>query len=339
MRFSSNADWLSRRSLVLGAASAVGLGVAGELCFRVEGVQRPIHVVQRVSVLGTWLSIVVRHPDERASRAAIRNAVREVFDVHHMMTLHQPSVLTDINGSRGGEDVPVPIMEVLWECRRISLSTDGLFDPTVGRVVKHIDRFVERNERLPSSLELAPLVEGVGLSYVEFDSEERSVELSHPGAVLDFNGIAKGYAVDRASASLCNAGFSDFLVNAGGDLYAAGSAVAGGRGWKVHLESLVSGESPVHTFELSDQAVATSGNTRRAQLVDGGRVSHLVHPDKGIASQRFSSVSAIASTAMEADGFSTALFVANPTEAKRIVSEQENLEAWGLESGGRLCSI
>ena len=143
----SNDRGLSRRSLVLGAASAVAVGTFGALRFRVEGVQRPIHVVQRVPVLGTWLSIVVRHSDERESRAAIRNAVREVFDVHHMMTLHQPSVLTDINASRIGIDVPVPMMDVLQEAWRISLATNGLFDPTVGRVVQDIDRFVERNVR------------------------------------------------------------------------------------------------------------------------------------------------------------------------------------------------
>jgi thiamine biosynthesis lipoprotein len=140
---------------------------------------------------------------------------------------------------------------------------------------------------------------------------------------LDLNSIAKGFAADLAAQALAALGHGDFLIEVAGDLVARGVR-PGGRPWTVALELPIPDRIvPVRLFPLADMAVATSGGYRRAR----GRRSHLISPADGRPLPASgASVAVLAPTAMEADGWATALAVLGP-EAGLAVAESLGLGA------------
>ncbi|MDP2307433.1 MAG: FAD:protein FMN transferase [Pseudomonadota bacterium] len=124
--------------------------------------------------------------------------------------------------------------------------------------------------------------------------------LSSPGPV-DLGGVLKGWLVDRAAEALRAGGLRDFMVDAAGDIYAAGDA-EGGRGWLVDVEGARRGDKPVGlaTVRLRDAALSTSGNA--------GQPGHIHDAVSGRALTGERVVSVVAPSAMVADGLATALY-------------------------------
>jgi thiamine biosynthesis lipoprotein len=122
---------------------------------------------------------------------------------------------------------------------------------------------------------------------------------------LDLGGIGKGYAVDRACSLLARAG--DCLVNAGGDL-----AAAGGRAWPVGVET----DAGSITLELRSAALATSGRDRRRWRRGGKERHHLIDPRTGCpADTDLLRVTVVAASAVEAEVLAKALFLAGADAA------------------------
>ena len=259
---------LTRRSLLVGSAAGAALWLGP---FRVRQPANPAStlVADSFPALGTRVRVVIRTEERGQAQWAIRKAMAAVFDVHRTMTLHDESPLTVLN-RRGSLEVPLSIATVLDAAMGVHRASGGVFDPTVSATVS-------------------------GMGNVELDRANRLVRLHHPGSSLDFNGIAKGFAVDCAVDALRAAGFTDFLVNAGGDLYAAGSSEPDGDGWDVRLD--VPGVT--HGWQVSDRAVATSGTIHQPH--------HLRNP-AGDRSGR-QSASVLAPSCMAADAWATALCV------------------------------
>jgi len=155
---------------------------------------------------------------------------------------------------------------------------------------------------------------------VEFDGHRirRLVDVA-----LDLNSIAKGFAADLAAQALASLGLSDFLVEISGDIVARGVR-PGGSPWTVALELPIPDRIvPVRLIPLADMAIATSGGYRRAR----GERSHLISPADGRPLPACgASVAVLAPTAMEADGWATALAVLGP-EVGLAVAESLDLAA------------
>lgn len=257
---------LTRRAFLAGSVGGLGMALGP---FRFFGVRNdPSIFADSFPALGTRLRVVIRTADERHARWAMRQAMAAVFDVHHCMTLHDESPLTVLN-RRGELVVPESFIKVLAEAKRVHRESEGAFDPTVQSVAGGIDE-------------------------IEVDAHNRRVAFHRPELSLDFNGIAKGYAVDRAVQALRDAGFDDFLVNAGGDLYASGTDAAGAA-WDVRLD--VPGTA--RRWRISDRAVATSGTLHQP--------IHLRSPTGH--ELQWQSATVLAPTCMQADAWATALFV------------------------------
>lgn len=155
-------------------------------------------------------------------------------------------------------------------CWRLS---DGMFDITSG-VLRRAWKF-DGSDRVPEPAAVAALLSCVGWQRVE--RRPGALRLA-PGMELDFGGIGKEYAVDRALAlARQQAPQTPLLVNFGGDIAAwCGDAP----GWQVGLEGLAAG-AVAGRFELRDGALATSGDSRRYLLRDGVRYSHVLDPTTG----------------------------------------------------------
>lgn len=135
--------------------------------------------------------------------------------------------------------------------------------------------------------------------------------------------IAKGYAVEQ----VCRQAPAGLLVSVGGNVRATGPK-ADGQPWVVGIQSPDGdGEDFLHTLELSQGSVVTSGDYQRYYTVDGVRYHHIIDPETGYpADSGLKSVTVISADHLLADALSTALFVAGPEEALEFWRSQEDFE-------------
>jgi FAD:protein FMN transferase len=190
--------------------------------------------------------------------------------------------------------------------QRMVLSSQGAFNPLVSvKRLGYVSSYVYPTFDFQGPCD-------VDFNAIEFDASTRRIELKH-NQELDFGGIAKGWAVDCVVKSLRALGVRDFVVNAGGDLYASG--LIDGEPWKIALE----GSSRV--FSLSDQALATSGGNRRRWVGMDGRARHHIVNVSTLDSARNSltSISVIGKSVAECDAWATAAFSLGKDEGQQLL--------------------
>lgn len=161
------------------------------------------------------------------------------------------------------------LLDYADECYRLS---DGRFDITSG-VLRRVWHF-DGSDRVPSRQAVKAVLSLVGWTRVR---RRADAILLPRGMEIDFGGIGKEYAVDRAMALAMEQTDLPLLVNFGGDLAARAATQ---RPWQVGLED-VSGGSVTGQFLLGEGAMATSGDSRRYLLRDGVRYSHVLDPRTG----------------------------------------------------------
>lgn len=141
-----------------------------------------------------------------------------------------------------------------------------------------------------------------------------------PGASLDLGGIAKGYGVDQAARVLREHGVFRGLVNVGGDLVALGDG-PGGRPWRIGVRDPRNHEGTIETLDITDAAVATSGDYLRFFEHDGERYHHILDPKTGSpVRSRVRTVTVVAADAMTADASATVAFAMGVERAAEVLA-------------------
>jgi FAD:protein FMN transferase len=251
--------------------------------------------------MGTDVEALLDVDDQEDAFAAFSEVEAEFERIEaHLSRFRPESELSRLNRDRSIEASPT-LLEVTRLALRARERTAGRFDPTVhaALVAAGYDRtFEEVPEDGPEPGRAVACGGAVSIS-------RRRIRLEAETA-LDFGGIGKGYAVDRALALLRRAG--PCVVNAGGDL-----AVTG-RAWPVGVET--SGE-PL-TLELSDGALATSGRDRRSWRRGGALQHHIIDPATGRpAGTGLLHTTVVAPTAVEAEVLAKVAFLAGEEDALR----------------------
>jgi len=214
-------------------------------------------------------------------------------------------VTAAVNRGAGGAPVAIDaetaaLLAYADQCHRLS---GGRFDVTSG-VLRRAWDFRRSPPRLPDGATLTGLCALVGWQEVEWN--ERSVRLPRSGMEIDFGGIGKEYAADRAAAILAERGVRHALVNLGGDVRALGGQ-ADGTPWRVgvrHPRAMEAGTA-IASVEIADGAVATSGDYERYIEVDGCRYCHLLDPRTGWPVRAWQSISVVAPLAVVAGSVAT----------------------------------
>jgi thiamine biosynthesis lipoprotein len=218
--------------------------------------------------------------------------------------------------------VPPVLFQALLEAAAAYEATDGLFDPRVLETLRAwgYDRSLpfERGVALPAT-DRVPTAPGSRRWRPRFDAERRTVRLG--GAPVDLGGIGKGLAVRWAAAALADAGRA-VLVDAGGDLHAAGEGPEG-TGWLVAVEDPRDGTDPVAVLRLVDRACATSSVRRRHWTVDGQAVHHLVDPRSGRpGGEGLLSVTVVGTDPATCEVWSKALFLGGRGHVRQVADER-----------------
>ena len=237
---------------------------------------------------------------DRAARAAIADVLR----IEAKYTRYRDtSVTSAINRNAGGAPVAIDAetIALLRYADRCHALSEGRFDLTSG-VLRRVWDFKRRPPRVPAEAEIAAVLERVGWPQVEWD--EHSIRLPRAGMELDFGGIGKEYAADRAGAILREHGIAHALVNLAGDVRIIGGRPDGSP-WRVGIRHPREPGGVVATIELADGAVATSGDYERYFEVDGHRYCHLLDARTGRPVAHWQSVSVMADLATLAGSYAT----------------------------------
>lgn len=217
----------------------------------------------------------------------------------------------------------------------ISEFTDGAFDITVGPLVE-LWGFgaTDRQSETPSDQEVLAALRSVGRAGVETDCSRPAIRKNHGDTRLDLSAWAKGYAADRIAEHLSSVGFSDFLVEVGGELQLGGNR-SGSKPYRIALEHAASSNDLTYeVFALTDTGVATSGDYHNYYEVDGQRFSHTIDPRTGRpVTHSLSSVSVISDSTADADAYATALLVMGPERGYEFAI-RNNIAAYMTEYAG-----
>jgi thiamine biosynthesis lipoprotein len=193
------------------------------------------------------------------------------------------------------------LFEVLVQSMDIHNRTNGAFDPTIG-AISHL----WRGSSMPSGDELTRALDRVGFSKLHFDQGTRSVMFDRNGMILDFGGIGKGYAAQRAIDLLRSQGFMIASVDMGGDLALGDPPSDHSEGWRVEI---ITGLGTNRSVSLANCAITTSGDLERFYEYEGVRYSHIIDPRTGYGIRERRAVTVIAPDASIADAIASAVSV------------------------------
>ena len=214
--------------------------------------------------------------EERTAAEIVTLVADEAWRIEAKFSRYRPDGIVARINAAGGEPVTVDAEteRLLDYGAALHALSDGRFDITSG-VLRRAWKF-DGGDGVPSAEAVRRLLRHVGWTRVRW---QRPVVALEPGMEVDFGGIGKEYAVDRAAALA--AGATDrCLINFGGDLRALGPDGAG-RPWRVGIESIDLPDAADRIVDLARGALATSGDTRRFLLKDGRRYGHILDPRTG----------------------------------------------------------
>jgi thiamine biosynthesis lipoprotein len=244
------------------------------------------------------------HASDAATAAAWSDAaIAEVRRIESKYSRYRDdSVTAAINRAAGGEAVAVDdeTAHLIEFGAALYEQSDGRFDLTSGILRRAWDF---KSGRVPDQRHLDSLLPLIGWSQVDWSRHR--IRLPRPGMEVDFGGIGKEYAADRAGALLLELGAAHGFVNLGGDVRVLGPA-PDGTPWRIAVQHPrgPAGEILAH-LDVGHGALATSGDYERYFIAEGRRYCHILDPRTGWPVTAWQAVSVVAPLAIAAGACAT----------------------------------
>ncbi|MCH7689011.1 MAG: FAD:protein FMN transferase [Planctomycetes bacterium] len=290
--------------------------------------------------MGVSFRIVLYAPNESSANKAARAAFDRIDQLNRIMSDYDPkSELMRLCKSAQPEQpvkVSRELLFVLSRSNALSRKTQGAFDVSVGPVVR-LWRRARRRKQLPDPHRLAQARRLVDYRSIVIDEKAGTVTLQKSGMRLDLGGIAKGYAGDQALAVLRRRGITQAMIDGSGDVV-VGDPPPGKRGWTIGIAPLEKPDGPPSRYlQLSNAAVATSGDAFQYVQIAGKRYSHIVNPKTGLGLTTRSSVTVIAADGITADSLASAVTVLGAQKGLKLIESTNKTAALfvRLEKGKR----
>ncbi|MDB4965254.1 MAG: thiamine biosynthesis protein [Myxococcales bacterium] len=319
-------------------ASALTLG-AFVLCSCVVAHAAERHLVRRgFQAMGTEISFAVLATDEERAARAIDDAFAEIKRLENMMTTwRDDSEVSRINHEAGVAPVVVSpeTLEVIEASQKASKLSGGAFDITF-YAMHGLWKFDDDLEaKVPPADQIKKRLPLIDYRKLIVDHQKRTVFLSKKGMGINLGGIAKGYAVDRAVDVLRKAGFSDAIVQAGGDLMCSGSK--NGQPWVTGIRDPRAERSAVFAkMMLENHAFSTAGDYERFFILDGKRYHHIIDPRTGYPATRSRSVTIYAPNALLADAVDDAVFILGWQKGFEMIDKLDDVGAVVVDDKGKV---
>ncbi len=289
------------------------------------------NVVTRLAwALGSNVSMTVMGlPTDRAERA-LDAAFAELELVEQVMSLYRPdSQLCRLNRDRVLDNPHPYLLTVLATAEQTSRQSDGAFDITV-QPLWDLFAACQKQGRLPTNSQIVAARARVDWRAVEVSREH--IQLRAPATAITLNGIAQGFAADRAIAALRDHGVKHALVNSG-EIGCLGRK-PDGHDWTVGVQHPREPDAFAALTELQGRSLATSGDYETTFSADFSK-NHIFDPRTGQSPSELASVSIAAPTAMQADALSTAAMVLGAEKSLALIDSVADVDAHFVLKEGR----
>lgn len=264
-----------------------------------------------LKLMGNRFEITVVSDDAAWAQERINDAIAEMQRIERLLTtFNEESETNRINRYAGIMPVKVSaeIIALIQRATRISRLTQGAFDITYGAVDKSLWNFDTQMAVLPDAATARKMVRLINFRNVIVDEAAGTVFLKEKGMRIGFGGIGKGYAAECAKSLLKRLGVTSGIVNAAGDLTVWGHQ-PDRQPWTIGIANPDQANRLFSSLQLSDMAIATSGNYEKYVFINGKRYSHTIDPRTGLPVSGIKSVSILCPNAEIADALTTPVMI------------------------------
>ena len=264
---------LNSRNFLRIAAVAGGAGVCWQL--GLFGSSRQLHVVRRSGqLMGTIVNLTVYSHDPDQAEHAVTETLSVMKKLERSLSRHMAdSELSFLNQTGSLNNPSEELHEVLTLSQMLSHKSGGAFDVSVLPLLKLHEN---SGAVLPDEAARQNAKNLIGYDAIRLSPEQ--ITFDKPGMQITFDGVGKGFIVDRGVATLQRLGFANVCVEAGGDLMVTGRKTKD-KPWHIGLRD-PRGARKMVTLDVSDRAVATSGDYLQAFSSDL-RHHHILDPHSG----------------------------------------------------------
>ena len=276
-------------------------------------------------VFGTVYNITYQH--DKNLKDSIEAELRKVD--FSLSPFNKQSIIAKINRNESVEADKM-FADVFNLARQISIETGGAFDITVAPLVNAWG-FGFKNDTQPTKHSIDSLKRLTGYGKVSLDGTR--VVKADPRMMLDCSAIAKGYACDVVAGYLRKLGVENFMVEIGGEIVTQG--INDKRlPWKIGVtkpvdDSLNTSQELQTVLNVTNKAMATSGNYRNFYYKDGKKYAHTIDPATGYPVQHnILSATVLADDCATADAYATAFMVMGLDKAKAVLARHPELMAY-----------
>lgn len=289
----------------------------------------PETVLLACHAMATRFEFVLHGHSPVSLRAAGEEAIEEIHRLEAQLSLYKPSSeIAHVNARAGREPVRVTpgVFALLEHAQKLSVETSGAFDITIAPLVRCWG-FMGGSGKIPSEEEIAEARSKVGMHLVQLNRADFTVRFVTEGVMLDLGAIGKGYAIDRATEILREAGITSALLHSGTSTVSAIGNPPGEQPWKIAVEnpanrssssSFLSSSSssisldsispkPLTTISLKDESLSVSAVWGKAFEADGCVLGHVLDPRIGVPVTGAVLAAVALPSATESDALSTAL--------------------------------
>ena len=302
------------------------------VCFPVICFSNQEHLIQG-RTMGTIYRVKVVAGSNQGIEALKYKIEKRLAQINDSMSTYQKD--SDISRFNNMQQVNQPF-EISDDFYRVMVTgksifdlSNGAWDGTVNPLV-NLWGFGQRGRRrdLPQKQEIAALLPRIGFEKIQI-LPNRTLVKKNKDISVDLASIAKGFGVDQVAEVVRRAGYQNYLVEIGGEIYASGKR-QDGKLWRIGINRPrkdAAFNDVYKIIELNNQAFATSGDYRNFFEVDGIRYSHVIDPRTGYpVSNGIVSASIIADNCTLADGLATAVMVMELDKGLHLIDRLEGVE-------------
>ena len=280
-------------------------------------------------IFGTTYNITYQHDKDLGKEILV--ALNQVDA--SLSPFNEKSVITKINNNESVKPDKM-FVEVFELAKQISTETHGAFDITVAPMVNAWG-FGFKSGTSPTKEVIDSIKEIVGFDKISLKNNK--IVKQDPRTTLDCSAIAKGYGCDIVARLFRNKDIKNFMIEIGGEVVTSG--ISEKRiPWKIGVtkptdDSLSTNQELQTILNITDMAMATSGNYRNFYYKNGKKYAHTIDPKTGYPVQHnILSATVLASDCATADAYATSFMVLGLDGAKKILEQHPELMAYFIYS-------
>ncbi|MEN5088528.1 FAD:protein FMN transferase [Sphingobacterium faecium] len=291
-----------------------------------------------LKLMGNRFEFTVISDSKEIGEKAIDMAIQEVRRIEDLLSTYKETSQTSLINRYAGIQpvkVDVEVVELIKRSIKISSITQGAFDITYGSIDKRLWNFDTSMTALPDPKTALKSVCLINYNNIIINAQNSTVMLRHRGMRIGFGGIGKGYAADRAKHILQTIGIKSGIVNAAGDLVTWGTQIDG-KSWTIGIADPNQCDHLFSSLNISNMAIATSGNYEKYITINGKKYSHTIDPKTGLPVTGIKSVSIICPSAELADALATPIMVMGIQVGLNMINQLQQVACIIIDDADKL---